>query len=88
MNTAEKIYKTVQGLPEPMLHEVLDFAEFLQKKNRRRASPSKSQSETDDYFANPLVIEAIEAIERGKADIEAGRVTTIADPRNIWDSIQ
>jgi hypothetical protein len=85
MNTAEKIYQTVQGLPEPMLHEVLDFAEFLQKKNRRRATSSKSQSETDDYFANPLVIEAIEL---GKADIEAGRVTTIADPKNIWDSIQ
>ena len=42
------------------------------------------QNETDDYFANPLVIEAI---ERGKADIEAGRVTIIADPKNIWDSI-
>ncbi len=42
------------------------------------------ESETDDYFANPLVIEAI---ERGKADIEAGGVTTIADPKNIWDSI-
>ncbi len=84
MNTAEKIYQTVKGLPEPMLHEVLDFAEFLQKKNRRKASPSKSQRETDDYFANPLVIEAI---ERGKADIEAGRVTTIADPKNIWGSI-
>jgi hypothetical protein len=33
MNTAEKIYKTVQGLPEPMLHEVLDFAEFLKQKS-------------------------------------------------------
>jgi hypothetical protein len=42
-------------------------------------------SENDEYFANPLVIEAI---ERGKADIEAGRVTIIADPKNIWDSIQ
>jgi hypothetical protein len=29
MNTAEKIYKTVQGLPEPTLHEVLDFAKFF-----------------------------------------------------------
>jgi hypothetical protein len=32
MNSAEKIYKTVQGLPEPMLHEVLDFAKFLKQK--------------------------------------------------------
>lgn len=85
MNTAEKIYKTVQGLPEPMLHEVLDFVEFLQKKNRRRTSPSKSQSETDDYFANPLVLKAI---ERGKEDVKTGRVTKITDPNNIWDSIQ
>lgn len=44
-----------------------------------------AQSETDEYFANPLVIEAIEC---GKADIEAGRVTKIADPKNIWNSIQ
>lgn len=85
MNTAEKIYKTVQGLPEPMLHEVLDFVEFLQKKNRRRTSPSKSQSETDEYFANPLVIEAI---EHGMEDVNAGRVTKIADSKNVWESIQ
>lgn len=85
MTTAEKINKTIQSLPEPMLHEVLDFAEYLQKKNKRSGLLSKSQSETDDYFANPLVIDAI---ERGKADIEAGRVTTIADPKNIWASIQ
>jgi hypothetical protein len=32
MNTAEKIYQTVQGLPEPMLHDVPDFAEFLKQK--------------------------------------------------------
>ncbi|NTV66956.1 MAG: DUF2281 domain-containing protein [Chlorobaculum sp.] len=38
MTTAEKIYKTVQGLPEPMLHEVLDFAEFLKQKRAARTS--------------------------------------------------
>jgi pyruvate-formate lyase-activating enzyme len=34
MTTAEKIYRTVKEMPEPVLREVLDFAEFLkQKKN-------------------------------------------------------
>jgi hypothetical protein len=84
MTTAEKIYKAVQELPEPMLHEILDFAEFLKEKNRRRALSTKSISETDNYFANP---EVIKAIERGKEDIKAGKVTKIADPNNIWDSI-
>ena len=32
MTTAEKIIKTVSELPEPMLHELLDFAEFLKQK--------------------------------------------------------
>ncbi|MEI7708248.1 MAG: DUF2281 domain-containing protein [Chlorobium sp.] len=85
MTTAEQIYHTVKELPEPALREVLDFAEFLKKKNKRGALSAKRISETDNYFANPKVIEAI---ERGKADIKAGRVTKITDPNNIWDSIQ
>jgi hypothetical protein len=32
MNTAEKLYKTAQYLPEPVLAELLDFAEFLRGK--------------------------------------------------------
>ncbi|TNJ38878.1 DUF2281 domain-containing protein [Chlorobaculum thiosulfatiphilum] len=39
MNTAEKINKVIQGLSEPMRHEVLDFAEFL--KQKRAAGVSK-----------------------------------------------
>ncbi len=38
MNTAEKIYQTVQGFPEPMLHEALDFPEFLKQKKVERSS--------------------------------------------------
>ena len=32
MTTAEKLYETVRDLPEPMLAEILDFAEFLRRK--------------------------------------------------------
>lgn len=32
MTTVEKLYKTVQELPEPVISEILDFAEFLSKK--------------------------------------------------------
>ena len=84
MTTAEKIYRTIKELPEPALREVLDFAEFLKKKNKQGAVSAKRISETDNYFANPKVIKAI---ERGKSDVKAGRVTKITDPNNIWDSI-
>ncbi|MEI7695788.1 MAG: DUF2281 domain-containing protein [Chlorobium sp.] len=40
MTTAEKIYRTMQKLPEPMLHEVLDFAEFLKQKKSTGTSKS------------------------------------------------
>jgi hypothetical protein len=32
MTTTEKLYKTVKDLPEPILAELLDFAEFLRNK--------------------------------------------------------
>ena len=41
MTTAEQIYHTVKELPEPALREVLDFAEFLKKKNKREALSAK-----------------------------------------------
>ncbi|MEI8102940.1 MAG: type II toxin-antitoxin system Phd/YefM family antitoxin [Chlorobium sp.] len=46
--------------------------------------PAKKVSDTDKYFSNPKVIEAI---ERGRKDIKAGRVTRITDPRDPWASI-
>ena len=33
MTTVEKLYAAMQGLPEPMIAEVLDFAEFLRMRN-------------------------------------------------------
>ena len=32
MTTAERLYNTAKELPEPVVAEILDFAEFLQKK--------------------------------------------------------
>lgn len=32
MTTTEKLYKAVQDLPEPVIAEILDFAEFLRGK--------------------------------------------------------
>ncbi|NHQ60274.1 type II toxin-antitoxin system Phd/YefM family antitoxin [Chlorobium sp. BLA1] len=46
--------------------------------------PAKKISDTDRYFSDPKVIKAI---EQGKADAEAGRVTRIADPDDLWPSI-
>jgi hypothetical protein len=33
MTTAEKLYQVTKGLPEPILAELLDFAEFLSQRN-------------------------------------------------------
>ena len=41
MTTTEKLYKAVQDLPEPVIAELLDFAEFLRGKMiHRHAHPS------------------------------------------------
>ena len=40
MTTAERLYQVTQQLPEPMLAELLDFAEFL----RQRKSPEAGQA--------------------------------------------
>jgi len=32
-STAQRLYETVQALPEPLLVEVLDFADFLRAKS-------------------------------------------------------
>ena len=36
MTTTEKLYKAVKYLPEPVIAELLDFAEFLRSKMRNR----------------------------------------------------
>lgn len=40
--TAEKLWEATRTLPEPLLAEVLDFAEFLRTK---RAAPENAASE-------------------------------------------
>lgn len=34
MTTTEKLYETVKDFPEPLMAELLDFAEFLREKRR------------------------------------------------------
>jgi hypothetical protein len=34
MNTAEKLYALSKDFPEPILAELIDFAEFLRQKNK------------------------------------------------------
>ena len=41
MTTAEKLYKAVKDLPEPVIAELLDFAEFLRSKMRNSISNTK-----------------------------------------------
>jgi len=40
MTTTEKLYKTVQDLPEPVIAELLDFAEFLRSKMHNKSANS------------------------------------------------
>lgn len=66
MTTAEKLYKAVQYLPEPVIAELLDFAEFLRRKMNHRHAHSSDELlvdlvgglESSSTFAgDPLVIQ-------------------------------
>lgn len=46
--------------------------------------PARKISDTDRYFSDPKVIEAI---ERGKAEAKASKVTRIIDPDNPLENI-
>lgn len=43
MTTTEKLYKAVQDLPEPVIAELLDFAEFLRSKMHNRPANSSNE---------------------------------------------
>ena len=43
MTTTEKLYKAVQDLPEPVIAELLDFAEFLRSKMLKRSANSSDE---------------------------------------------
>jgi len=64
MNTAEKIYQTVQGLPEPMLHDVPDFAEFLKQQRAEETPKSGNIAERIHKRFAGLDAEAIPFPER------------------------
>jgi hypothetical protein len=44
MMVAERIYESVQKLPEPLQAEVLDFVEYLLLKAQREATPEDEQT--------------------------------------------
>ena len=43
MTITEKLCDTVKDLPEPIIAEVLDFAEFLRARNRLLAGPDQCE---------------------------------------------
>lgn len=43
MTMTEKLYKAVQDLPEPVIAEILDFAEFLRGKMIHRHAHSSDE---------------------------------------------
>ena len=45
--TAERLLETAQALPEPLLAEVLDFAQFLRARHAKAASESGSRDLLD-----------------------------------------
>ena len=44
MNNAQRLAELAQKLPEPLLNEVLDFAEFLQRKHVPAATDVQQNS--------------------------------------------
>ena len=66
MTTTEKLYKTVQDMPEPILAELLDFAEFLRGKMVSRQTLQSNELLIDfagglenstTFAGDPLVIQ-------------------------------
>ena len=47
--------------------------------------PGKNIETNDEYFSNPKVLEAI---ERGRADVKAGRVREVKDVKQLWEVIK
>lgn len=43
MTATERLYEAVQDLPEPVIAEILDFAEFLRSKIRNNATTSSNE---------------------------------------------
>lgn len=43
MTTTERLYKAVENLPEPVLAEIVDFAEFLREKMIFRQTHSSDE---------------------------------------------
>ena len=53
MTTAERLYQVTQQLPEPMLAELLDFAEFLRQKKLPEGGQAGSIAQRiHQYFYN------------------------------------
>jgi len=66
MTTTEKLYKTLQDMPEPILAELLDFAEFLRGKMSDRAVRPTNEllvdlrgglENSDTFSGEPLTIQ-------------------------------
>lgn len=66
MTTAEKLYKTMQDMPEPILAKLLDFAEFLRGKMSAKQAYSNDELLADlvgglensaTFAGDPLVIQ-------------------------------
>jgi hypothetical protein len=47
MTATEKLYEAVQDLPEPVIAEILDFAQFLRSKVR-----NKNDTSSDDLLVD------------------------------------
>ena len=43
MTATERLYEAVQDLPEPVIAELLDFAEFLRSKVRNKAATQRNE---------------------------------------------
>lgn len=64
--TAERLWEATRSMPEPLLAEVLDFAEFLRAKRGLSANPepllhlsslSGGLESSDAFKADPLTIQ-------------------------------
>lgn len=52
MNTAEKVYERVKGLPEPVLKEILDFIEFMSQKAEGKSKNAQEKAASSSEWSD------------------------------------
>lgn len=82
MAVREQIIQRLEGLPEPELHEVLDFVEFLAWKNGSHSENNRLSKLEDDPFLSVMGTLPGAALTNEEIDLELYGPVTVEERRD------